>query len=114
MGTHRSRRKRVRRKNIISAKLRFVVYEKAFHFLYAPFKITSILFICTLYLYIFMNETRVGMKLFRTFQMYFNKYDIKLCVEFIRKLTIVDKITINFTILLKISILLRISEYFCN
>ena len=42
-----------------------------------------------------MNETRVGMKLFRTFQMYFNKYDIKLCVEFIRKLTIVDKITIN-------------------
>ena len=95
MGTHRSKRKRVRRKNIISAKLRFVVYEKAFHFLYAPFKITSILFICTLYLYIFMNETRVGMKLFRTFQMYFNKYDIKLCVEFIRKLTIVDKITIN-------------------
>ena len=42
-----------------------------------------------------MNETRVGMKLFRTFHMYFNTYDINLCVEFVRKLAIVTKITIN-------------------
>ena len=41
-----------------------------------------------------MNETRVGMKLFRTFHMYFNTYDINLCVEFVRKLAIVTKITI--------------------
>lgn len=45
-----------------------------------------------------MNETRVGMKLFRTFHMYFNTYDINLCVEFVRKLAIVTKITIYLNI----------------
>ena len=64
-----------------------------------------------------MNETRVGMKLFRTFHMYFNTYDINLCVEFVRKLAIVTKITIyfyNFITILQISIFMIISEYFCN